>query len=169
MLILRESIRFMIPIRCLHHGKWILFYAPHIFPSSILTRNWNCTGLARILDAANTFSSRRHPHGYAIAALPVATVSHKTATGKRKEKKKGNKKILWSKFLLRPGDFHSSSFFTPYGAGSSATIIAGGGAKSYTTGLCSGSASAPAAISGFPSTASIHSARAIFSFSGFPE
>ena len=111
MLILRKSIRFMIPIRCLHHGKWILFYAPHIFPSSILTRNWNCTGLARILDAANTFSSRRHPHGYAIAALPVATVSHKTATGKRKEKKKGNKKNPLVKVLTSTRGFSFIIFF----------------------------------------------------------
>lgn len=140
-----------------------------IFPSFILTRNWNYIAHARTLDVENTFLSRLLRQGFDTAAQPAATVSLRIATERRKEKKKANKKILWSKLLPRPEDSYSSSFFTPYGAGSSATIIAGGGMKSYVIGLCSGNASEPAAISGFPSTASMHSARAIFSFSGFPE
>lgn len=88
---------------------------------------------------------------------------------KKKREKRQIKRILWSKFLPRPEDSYSSSFFTPYGAGSSATIITGGEENSYLTGLYSGNASAPAGINGFPNTVSIHSARATFSFNGFPE
>ena len=82
----------MIPIRCLRPGKWTHFFVPHTFPSSTLILNWNCTGHARILDVANTFSSRRHPRELDTAVPLVATASLRIATGKRKEKKKTNKK-----------------------------------------------------------------------------
>lgn len=94
------STLFMISIKCHHPGKWIPFYVPHTFLSSILIRNWNCTGHARIPDAENTSSSKQPPREYDTAAPLAATVSLRTDTEKRKEKWKANKKILWSKFLL---------------------------------------------------------------------
>lgn len=86
------STLFMISIKCHHPGKWIPFYVPHTFLSSILIRNWNCTGHARIPDAENTSLSKQPPREYDTAAPLAAIVSLRTDTEKRKEKWKANKK-----------------------------------------------------------------------------
>lgn len=65
---------------------------PHTFLSSILIRNWNCTGHARIPDAENTSLSKQPPREYDTAAPLAAIVSLRTDTEKRKEKWKANKK-----------------------------------------------------------------------------
>lgn len=99
------STPFMMSIKCHHPGKWIPFSVLHTFLSSILIRNWNYTGRARIPDAENTSLSKQPPREYDTAAPPAATVSLRTDTEKRKEKWKANKKNPLVKVLTSTRGF----------------------------------------------------------------
>ena len=136
----------------------------------------SCSNIATILAAENTFWYELPPQKSDTAAQNAVIELPRTDTEKGSVKKKKTEKIpLHGQFQVK-GFFTFYYFYyslcTPYGAGDSATIDAGlVGIIVYVTGKDGGTIgfSPVDLISSLPRTASIHSARATFSFNGFPE
>ena len=120
-----------------------------------------------------TFWYEQPPQRSDTAAQNAVIESPRTDTEKESVKKNKTEKIpLLGQFQVKGFFAFYYSLCTPYGAGDSATIDAGlVGIVVYVTGEDDGTIgfSPVDLISSLPKTTSIHSARATFSFNGFPE